>query len=625
MKPYLIAFTAFFLAFQSFGQQFEPDTSNMPDFIDSLFQIGIEDQLVPGGIVGIVRGERLIHGKAYGLADTDTETPVTFDKTRFQLGSVGKLLTAIAVLKEVEANRLNLHRSVNDYLSKFQLSGPGNDQVSLHHLLTHTAGLNERVIGYGALNTERIEPLGEHLQRRMPMLYTTPGREISYSNYGFGLAGHLVELSSGQEFKQYVQNQILNVLNMTSATYDLPERNDENFAKGYRTRKTYEQVRTFPRHVVPAGSISATGQDLAKLLSSLLSENENLLSKESYQLLKNEQFAANQLLNGHGYGTEIQSFNGHFGVGKAGNIPGFLTYLVLFPQHDLGMFVAINTETDNFLENFTRAFKDRFFPALNEAFEPTIELPDLSPYTGDFRANRYNRNTIEDLFGLIQGNITIYNEADSVLRLFQNGQWQYYQAIDRFTFQNTNQPDLFLVFEEANGSIQKLHRNVEVGGFRIPLTLEKVPWYRSIYFINEYAAIFPLFNLTFLLLPLIWLVIWLVRKSKPQFMKNKLLKPSTRLSFLIFAILTLINSLMLIKLLRIGEDLIFGVPDEIVSLQIGSFLFPVMLLVMAYRLYKCWKSGEGMTGTRIYLSIYLLTATIYVTILHQWHFIGFNF
>ena len=82
---------------------------------------------------------------------------------------------------------------------------------------------------------------------------------------------------------------------------------------------------------------------------------------------------------------------------------------------------------------------------------------------------------------------------------------------------------------------------------------------------------------------------------------------------------------MFIKLLRIGEDLILGVPDSIASLQAFSFLFPVVLLIMAYRLFKCWKSGEGMMSSRIYLSLYLISAVIYVVILHQWHFIGLNF
>ena len=625
MKSSLIVVSVLLLAFQSFGQQFEPDTAKMPDFIDSVFKKGIADRLLPGGVIGIVQDGKLIHGQAYGVADTHTQKLVTFDSTRFQLGSVGKLFTAIAVLKEVEVKRLNLHRSVNDYLNEFQLSGPGNDQVTLHHLLTHTAGLNERVIGYAASNIEDIKELKEHLRQRMPTLYRAPGHEINYSNYGFGLAGHLVELSSGQEFRQYIQKNILDVLNMNSTTYQLPQRGDESFATGYQVREAYNKVAPFPRHVTPAGSISATGEDLVKLIRSLLSEDERLLNKESYQLLKKEQFSANPLLNGHGYGTEMQSFNGHFGVGKGGNIPGFLAYLMTFPQYNFGMFVAVNTETDNFLESFTKAFKDHFFPPLKKRFEPTVILSDLSPFAGDFRANRYNRNTIEDLFGLIAGSITIYNEADSVLRLFHNGEWQYYQPIAELIFQNTIQPDLFLVYEEMEGSIQKLHRNVEIGGFRIPLTLEKVPWYRTVHFINEYAALFPLFNLSFLLFPLAWLIIWLIKRSKPHFMRTKSLKPSTRFTFLAFALLTLVNAIMFIKLLGVGENLIFGVPNNIASLQVFSFLFPVILLIMAYRLFKCWKSGEGMMSSRIYLSLYLISAVIYVVILHQWHFIGLNF
>lgn len=621
----MVFFLGIFFINPVLSQDFELKSKSMSGFIDSLFAQGIKDKLVPGGVIGIIHNDSVVHRGFYGLSNVAVNTPVNFENTRFQLGSVGKLFTAIAVLKEVEKGRLDLNRDVNDYLTEFKISTPNERPVTLNDLLLHTAGFNERLIGYATRDVETVEILGEHLKKSMPSTYTEPGKEISYSNYGFGLAGHLVELSSGLKFQDYVQSEILDMLGMTSATYHVPAEDEQDFAMGYQVREDFNFVKPLPRHVTPAGSISATGSDLSKFTQALLKEDARLLSSTSYELLKIEQFTPHPLLTGHAYGIEVQNFNGHVGVGKGGNIPGFLSFVVLFPQYNFGMFVAVNTETDNFLEDFVQPFKDEFFPRQTDGFQPVVSKTDLSEFSGDFRANRYNRNTIEDMFALFQGNATIHNVRDSALAIFHNGQWQYYKPIDELIFQNTVEPELYLVYEKNGNTISRMHRNINIGGFSIPMTFDKVPWHSTVYFLNELAALFPFFNLTYLLFPLAWLVVLVKRKNNPQFFENKSFKTATRLTTIAFTLLILISVLMFLQLFQVGNDLIFGVPQSIVFLQVFSYLIPVVLVVLIYRLFKVWNNKEGVLGSRIYLSVFVLSGTVYTLILHQWHFIGLNF
>ncbi len=609
------------------GQGSDLISDGMPAFIDSLFQKGVAEGLIPGGVIGLIHHNEVLHAKAYGFSDLASKTPINFENTRFQLGSVGKVLTAMAVMMEVEQGRLDLDQDVNEYLSEFKIKVPANRPVTLRDILTQSAGFNERVIGYAAKSKEEVQPLDEHLKKRMPEIYTTPGKEISYSNYGFGLAGHLVELSSGLDFRDYVGKNIFEPLEMTTATYRIPEENEKDFATGYYLRDQFIKAKPVPRHVVPAGGIAATGADFMKLTRALLHEDPMLLSANSYKLLKTGQFSSHPLLTGNGFGTEVQNFNGHTGIGKAGSIPGFLAYFMIFPQHDFGIFTAINTKTDNFLEGFTEAFKNEFFVRDNSTQKPPFRNIALSGFAGEYRENRFNRNTIEDVFELFAGSYKVHQVGDSALWCYHNGKVQYYKAVDDLVFQNTELEDYYLVFSKnESGKVSSMSRNVVVAGVNVPATYEKVPWYKNSYFMNEYYGYVPLFIFTFLLLPLFWLVVALVRRKKEHFLVNQTLETPTRIVGFLFSFMVLVNLLgSLIPLFRMGEDLIYGVPESVIIVQSLSWFLPVLLVIVLYRLLKVWINTEGMLFSRIYFTIFSASCLIHVLFLYQWHFIGVNF
>jgi Beta-lactamase len=84
-----------------------------------------------------------------------------------------------------------LHRSVKTYLNDLHVSEE-RGVITLHHLLTHTAGFDERLTGMAARSAEAVQPLAHYLARSMPPTFIEPGRVISYSNHGFGLVGLLL-------------------------------------------------------------------------------------------------------------------------------------------------------------------------------------------------------------------------------------------------------------------------------------------------------------------------------------------------------------------------------------------------------------------------------------------------
>ena len=580
------------------GQSPDFDSLKVATFTDSLFSIGINDGYIPGGIIGMVHEDKTLVANAYGYSNLENKISVDFNITRFQLGSVGKLFTAIAVLKEVEKGRLNLDQDVNSYLKEFKIDNFKNQPVTLRHLLTHTGGFSERIIGYAAKSKTEVIPLGEHLKNRMPKVYAAPGTEVNYSNYGFGLAGHLVELSSGQSFVDYITKEIFEPLFMSTATYELPAENELDFATGYDLNEQFDRVKPIPRHVVPAGSIAATGSDLIKFLKAILKEDPKLLSPQYFELLKTSQFSMHPLLTGNAFGIEIQNFNGHIGAGKAGSIPGFLAYIVFFPQKNFGMFTAVNTQTDNFLEHFTASFKDQFFPE-QTAFKTPIEDIDLSKFTGEYRVNRYNRNTIEDIFELVAGNFEIGETGDSTLWCYHNGKVQYYKPIEALVFQNTQMPNTYMVFKASdNGRITHVYRNEIAAGVNVPSVYEKLPWYDTVHFINEYYGLIPIFVFAFLLAPIYWLMIWLIRRKKENFMLGKTLHKSSKIIALLVSATFLSHLLLsLIPLFKAGIEIMYGISNSIQLVQGFTFLLPVLMVVLMYRTIKLWMNHESRLTT----------------------------
>lgn len=608
--------------------QYNTRHQSIPVFIDSIFNKGIRESLIPGGVIGVFQNGRFVHQQAYGRADIEAGVLASHDSTLFQLGSVGKLLTAIAALQLVEQDKLQLDTDVNAYLKAFQINTPTDRSLTLRDLLSHSGGLNERVIGYATKTQDETEPLGKYLQKRMPGLYTEPGIEISYSNYGYGLAGYLVELQSGLDFQTYVQKNIFDRLNMTTATY---KRRDQisglSYAKGYELNEGFETKAPIYRHLTPAGSLIATGADMAQLTLAMIREMDTLLTAESYKLLKTQHISDGPRLMGYTLGMEVQKFNGNPGFGKAGNIPGFLSYLLFFPNQNMAIYLAVNTETDNFLQQFTESFSQQFLTPNTLTAAPTFKATNLSEFTGEYRSNRYNRNTIEDLFENIMGNFRLYQHGDSLLTCYHSGAWQNYRPIESLVFQHTRYPDLYLYFEkDETGKVNKLYRNYELGGYFVPAGYEKLAWYDTIHFINEYLGYFPIVVLSFLVFPIWWGLTRLIRFRKPKSLTREAFSLQTKIAGIAFSLIIGIHIfLVLVKLIKTGEDLIFGIPDSVAVIQNFSFLIPALLLIVSYRLIKVWQNKEGFLINRIYFSVYSLSGMAYTLALWRWHFIGVHF
>jgi CubicO group peptidase (beta-lactamase class C family) len=609
----------------------------IPAFCDSLFQFGLNEKQMPGGAVAVVENNRVLFTKSYGFADWEKQSLAHPDTTLFQIGSVGKLLTVIAVLQQVDQGKLELDNDVRAYLDDFPLDQKFSSPITLRHLLTHSAGFDDRVIGYAARTKAEFQSLETHLRARMPRRFQDSGISINYSNYSYGLAGLIVEKVSRQPFTEYVRQHILAPLEMNAATYDLPTRANENpaYATGYAKRgESFEAQPLFYTQVKPAGGLSASASDMAQLLLMLLNDGayhgQEILRRESLDLMLARQFSNHAQMRGYTLGFEEQNFGGEFAVAKGGQTLGFVSALLVFPQRKLGVFVTSNTSADDFVENFVRAFAHKYIAAQ----APSVAMTDgsvaleLDRFSGVYRNSRHNHHSVEDLIALFRDNARVWSVRNDTLVLFVNGVTRKYRPVAARTFQNLNDTGDYLVFREnAAGKIDGLYCSLSFAGLSVPATYEKVAWHSTPVAVNEFFLSFlPVYLMSYLLFPFLLGGILGVRLLKKDFLKSKPLPRWAHGAGMSFgALSTLYGFGYIAKLNHAGAALVFGVPESLRVLNFIPFVLVLLLLGLIYFAVKIWRERKAHLIARFYFSGFVMAGMLFAGFLYQWHFVGFRY
>jgi len=177
------------------------------------------------GAVLIVEDNEIILSKGYGLANKEENISNT-PQTVFDIGSLTKQFTGAAILKLVEQGKLD----VTDPLGNFFENAPADKQViTLHQLLTHTAGLPEYSgDDYDFVGTEKY--LKKIFNRKLKF---TPGERFEYSNVGYSLLAHIVEKISGDEYEEFLNETLFQAAGMTNTGYFIPNWGERVVAQGY--------------------------------------------------------------------------------------------------------------------------------------------------------------------------------------------------------------------------------------------------------------------------------------------------------------------------------------------------------------------------------------------------------
>jgi CubicO group peptidase (beta-lactamase class C family) len=277
------------------------------------------------GAVLVARHGKVLLQKAWGRANRETGAPVTPD-TRFRIGSMNKMFTAVAILQLVEAGKLALDDPIGKYLTDY----PNKDvasKVTVRHLLTHTGGTGDIFGPEFEKNRLTLRTHSDYLK-----LYGSrgldgePGKQFQYSNYGFILLGALIEKVTGMSYYDYVESKIFRPAGMTS-TGSLPETEAvPNRSTGYMKHDGawVPNTDTLPWRGTAAGGGYSTAGDLLRFAEAL--ESGKLISKKMLAEATTPQ------LGGHGYGFNTRGEGPSRSYGHGGGAPGMNGELRVFPQ-----------------------------------------------------------------------------------------------------------------------------------------------------------------------------------------------------------------------------------------------------------------------------------------------------
>lgn len=302
------------------------------------------------GVVLIAKNGKPIYREAFGFANLPDSIKNKPD-TKFNLASINKMFTAMAIMQLVESGKISLQDKVGKYLLDYPNKAVA-DSVTIHQLLTHTSGMNSFWEEYDKLAKVNFKAVSDYLPLFVnKRLAFAPGSDFYYSNSGYMVLGLIIEKVSGQDYFDYVKEKIYKPAKMINTdAYEL-DNVIPNLATGYTM--SLEEPGQWKNNIftnlakgTPAGGGYSTVDDLLNFANAL--QNDRLLSKENTALYTSGKVKFRDGM--YGYGVEENTINGHRIIGHTGGHDGIACELMIYP--DLGYTVVIltNGEVENYWE-----------------------------------------------------------------------------------------------------------------------------------------------------------------------------------------------------------------------------------------------------------------------------------
>jgi CubicO group peptidase (beta-lactamase class C family) len=399
-----------------------PDSAAMAAWIDGWMEARLGATHVAGATVSIVANGRTVFAKGYGWADVDARRHVEPDRTLFRIGSISKLFVWTSVMQLVEQGRLDLHEDVNHYLKNLRVPDAYDRPVTLADLMTHSPGFEDRVVGLFADDTAAMRPMEEVLAEQMPARVRPPGDVTSYSNHGTALAMQIVQDVSGEPWIEYIERHILEPLGMTHTTFrqPLPEAMAADMSVGYKSGGTKAQA----FELVPLGAVgacSSTATDMARFMTAHLQlgrlGDARILREATAREMQSVLFRNGPTVNPFLHGFADLSRYGLHMIGHGGDTFWFHSQLTLLPEHDVAVFISMNTAASGpgaFVGDFLRhAFGDEGEPT---RIRPPADFATRADrFTGRFRSNRFVHTDFAKIAALQTWKVS--NSGDTALAL----------------------------------------------------------------------------------------------------------------------------------------------------------------------------------------------------------------
>lgn len=328
------------------GQSY--DEQSLKDSVDEIILKKMKQYDIPGLSIGIVSQDTVVYTNGYGIKNIKTKRPVT-ENSIFHTASISKLFTAQAIIDLVEKGDLNLDDRIIDIAPELRANDKHIDSITINQLLNHTSGLPDiSHYNWGSAN-KSVYSLKDFLVK-LELKSTTKGpKTFAYSNLGYDILGYIVEKVVCANFEAHVQQTILNPTGMSNSdfryfniSYHLrTSPHSKGIFNNIFIRKTYP----YNREHGPSSTLNSSSKDLSLWMISFL-KTLNDTSKTAYHNMTKPSFKSYPHI---GLGFQLYDIHSQKAIGHYGGDKGFRSFLVLFPQQNIGLVLLANCDYN---ENF---------------------------------------------------------------------------------------------------------------------------------------------------------------------------------------------------------------------------------------------------------------------------------
>ncbi|PQJ79267.1 hypothetical protein BTO18_08820 [Polaribacter porphyrae] len=358
----------------SYTIEFISSSNSITSHLDKVFKLIGKGNHIPGFFVSIVDKEKILYSNGQGFANIEKQTPYTINTIQ-QIESISKTFLGLSIMLLVEEGKLDLDKDINDYLP-FRVNNPfyPKKPITLRHLATHTASINDRnqhenfawienkevfeknktkyiheerrkyyksIMGNKETTMEAflksyLLPKGKNYSKEN-FFKRKPGKEWYYSNVGATLAAYIVQIISKQPYNEFVEKNIIDKLKLEHTTWGYNPKKEKINSLKYGSGKN-----EYPRIISPTypdGGIYSNTTDLSKYLMHWIkgySDERSIVKPSSYKEIMSIQFEQKKgdykgLKNGLFWWIFNQNRMGHNGGNMGSNANMFF-----YPELGIG-------------------------------------------------------------------------------------------------------------------------------------------------------------------------------------------------------------------------------------------------------------------------------------------------
>ena len=414
----------------------------------------------------IAKNGKTIYRNASGKSNLELEIDATPDNV-FELGSITKQFTAVAILMLEEQGKLKVTDEITKFIPDYPTQG---NSITIYQLLNHTSGIQSYTGMQSFMEFARTDMTPLELIdvfKDEPMEFKS-GEDYKYNNSGYILLGHIIEVASGQSYADFIQKNIFDPLEMSASYYGSKSKLIKGRASGYTEGSGIENAKylsmTLP---YAAGSLMSNVDDMLKWQNAMSSNK--LIAKVNYDRATN----GSKLLNGedisYGFGWGKDQLQGSPTIQHGGGIFGYSTLGIYLPDEDIYVIGLSNCDCGNVDMVITKATAiamGKPIPSIKNAVKLSSEK--LSKWIGTYQFEegivRFITKEGDQVYSQKEGSIkmSIFPMSEDKF-IFKDGMIEYeFGSVDGKKIVHMKRGDLDMVGNEIDRAPPAAQKEIQL-------------------------------------------------------------------------------------------------------------------------------------------------------------------